>query len=572
MQQSQKMVLPLFGRFRLERALVLVTVFLGLVHSWMGRYSMNPDGISYLDVGESFFRRDWTNAVNAYWSPLYPWMLGTVLGIVNPSPRWEFPLVHIVNFAIFLIALLAFRFFLQGLLVRRRERILSAKPGDGDPLPEWALLLVAYPVFWWTALELETLYDVSPDLAVMACLCFAVGMLLSLRPGDSLWKFALLGLIIGVGYWTKAILFPLGIVILVAGSLYRRTDKTWRRGMIIASLVFLSSSLPLIFLLSQQKGRLTFGDSGKLNYAWGVYPQVFYRNWQGESGSGIPVHPTRQSMRHPPVFEFDGPVVGTYPPWTDPSYWNEGVQGRFRLKAQTQVFAVNLASEARLLVRSQPGLVVGIIVLAALSGRRWWKSLREIWPLISVSVIGMAVYLPILVNDRYLGGFLLIFFILLLAAAQCGPEDQRSVTYLSLAVFVVMALGTVDYAARIVTNHLSIPGVGPNSTLQDVLTAEQLWRMGIQPGDRIAVIADGTGAYWARLAKLRIVAEIMDTNHGTREFWTASEDQQREVYRVFAQARAKLVVTSCPVRPPGIPEGWQRIEGTPYCLLSLPRP
>ena len=172
-------------RFRLERILVLATVFLGLVHSWMGRYSMNPDGISYLDVGDSFFRRDWANAVNAYWSPLYPWTLGIVLGMAKPSPRWEFPLVHIVNFAIFVIALLAFRFFLRTLLMRRRERLLNAKPGDGDPVPEWALLLLAYPVFWWTALELETLYDVSPDLAVMACLCVAAGMLLSLRPGDA---------------------------------------------------------------------------------------------------------------------------------------------------------------------------------------------------------------------------------------------------------------------------------------------------------------------------------------------------------------------------------------------------
>jgi hypothetical protein len=564
-----KMMPPFLSRFRLERILVLVTVFLGLLHAWIGRYAMNPDGISYLDVGESFFRRDWTSAVNAYWSPLYPWMLGIVVGMVNPSPMWEFPVVHMVNFVVFVIALLAFHFFLQTLLARRRERILSAKPGDGDPLPEWALLLVAYSVFWWIALEVETLYDVSPDLAVLACLSLAAGMLLSLRPSDTVWKFALFGLILGVGYWTKAILFPIGIVTLVASYLYRRTDKSWQRGMIIASLVFLLISAPFILLLSKQKGRFTFGDSGKLAYAWCVSPRAFYRNWQGESGSGTPMHPTRQVLRHPPVFEFDGPVVGTYPPWTDPSYWDEGVRGRFLLKAQTQTLATNLASEARLLLRSQPALAVGALALALLSGRRWWARLREIWPLIFISGIGMALYLPILVNDRYLGGFLLLLFTVLLAAAQSRREDHMSVTYISLSVFVVMALGTVDYTARIVTNHLAIPGNGPNSTLQDVVAAEQLWHKGVRPGDKIAVIADGTGAYWARLAKLRIVAEIMDTNHGTREFWSASEDQQQDVYRVFARAHAKLVVTSCPICPPAIPEGWQRLEGTPYCVRTL---
>ena len=48
---------------------MFASLALGLLHAWMGRYSMNPDGMSYLDVGDSFFRRDWANAVNAWWSP-----------------------------------------------------------------------------------------------------------------------------------------------------------------------------------------------------------------------------------------------------------------------------------------------------------------------------------------------------------------------------------------------------------------------------------------------------------------------------------------------------------------------
>ena len=36
------------------------------------------------------------------------------------------------------------------------------------------------------ALEVETLYDVSPDLAVMACVCVTAGMLLRLRQDATL--------------------------------------------------------------------------------------------------------------------------------------------------------------------------------------------------------------------------------------------------------------------------------------------------------------------------------------------------------------------------------------------------
>jgi len=220
----------LFARLPLERGLMFVSIGLGLVHAWVGRYSMNPDGMSYLDVGNSFFRRDWANAVNAHWSPLYPWALGLVVGLAKPSPKWEFPLVHLVNFGVFVVALFAFRFLLRALLAFVRERTSDGAPNGGQALPEWALVLLAYPIFLWTALEVETLYGVSPDLAVMACSCLTAGMLLRLRQGDRLLRFALFGLILGIGYWTKTILFPLGFVTLGAGYLWKRSRPGWGRG------------------------------------------------------------------------------------------------------------------------------------------------------------------------------------------------------------------------------------------------------------------------------------------------------------------------------------------------------
>jgi hypothetical protein len=557
----------------LERLLILATLALGSVHAWMGRYAMNPDGISYLDVGDSFFRHDWGNAVNAWWSPLYPWILGTVLGVIKPSPKWEFPFVHAVNFVIFVIALFAFRWLLQGLSLFHRERVADDKPGYMENLPDWALALLAYPIFWWVALQIETVYDVSPDLSVMICFSLAAGMLLRLQSHDKLWKFALFGLILGIGYWTKAVLFPLGFVILAVGYWWRRSDSRWLIGMASSGIVFLCVAAPLILLLSVQKGRFTFGDSGRVNYAWSVSPRTQTRNWQGrEAESGKPVHPTRQLLMHPPLFEFDAPVIGTYPPWTDPSYWNEGLQGHFRLRAQIEVLATTIPSELRLLLRAQPGLIVGIVVLALLSGSSWWSNLGMMWPLIAMSATGMAMYLPLIENDRYLGGFLLVLFVLSLAATRLRFHDKRTAIYVAFAVFVVQALDTADYTVRVVTNHYAIPGVGPNSTWQDVVAAKHLWQIGIKPGDKVGVIANGTGAYWARLAKLRIVAEIMDMNDGSREFWNSSPDVRQNVYRVFAQAHAAVIVTLCPAYPPEIPDEWQHIEGTPYCMRSLRSP
>jgi hypothetical protein len=34
---------------------------------------MNPaDGISYLDIGDAYWRGDWHMAINAFWSPSIP--------------------------------------------------------------------------------------------------------------------------------------------------------------------------------------------------------------------------------------------------------------------------------------------------------------------------------------------------------------------------------------------------------------------------------------------------------------------------------------------------------------------
>src|SRR5688500_18502655 len=89
----------------LRRAFWVVACFMGLHDAVAGMFAMNHDGISYLDVGDALLRGDFALALNGTWSPAYPFLLGLVLRAVRPSPFWEFPLVHAVNFAIFVTAI-----------------------------------------------------------------------------------------------------------------------------------------------------------------------------------------------------------------------------------------------------------------------------------------------------------------------------------------------------------------------------------------------------------------------------------------------------------------------------------
>src|SRR3989442_15560396 len=218
-----------FAKVPLERILVLASVILGAVHDWVGRYSMNPDGVSYLDMGDAFVRRDWVNALNAYWSPLYGWLLGIVVNAVKPPPKCEFPLVHLVNFLIFLITLLAFRFLLRALLAFRHERSADCKTGSNEEmtLPEWVLTILGYATFLWVSFELESLYDVSPDLAVVACVYVVAGGVLRLRKRPALWGFGFFWVFFSVGYLVKAPFFPFCVLFFVFRYFWGCASRRW---------------------------------------------------------------------------------------------------------------------------------------------------------------------------------------------------------------------------------------------------------------------------------------------------------------------------------------------------------
>jgi hypothetical protein len=177
----------------------------------------------------------------------------------------------------------------------------------------------------------------------------------------------------------------------------------------------------------------------------------------------------------------------------------------------------------------------------------------------------MMAYVPILVVDRYIAGFVLVLFVLVIALVPLRPSERRYAVYLVAAVFAASILSTVDLTVRVVAHHPMIPGVEPGSTLNHALAAEQLWRMGALPGDKVAIIGDGTGAYWARLGKFRIVAEIMNTH--AQQFWSAPQGKRESVYRVLASTNAKFVVSTCSDGTSA--DGWQGIANTGFCMRPL---
>src|SRR6516164_490047 len=83
----------------------LVALASGALQVAAERFPIGEDGVSYLDIADQYLQGHWAAAVNAYWSPLYSWILAAGFGIARPTPYFESTVVHIVNFLIYVCAL-----------------------------------------------------------------------------------------------------------------------------------------------------------------------------------------------------------------------------------------------------------------------------------------------------------------------------------------------------------------------------------------------------------------------------------------------------------------------------------
>jgi hypothetical protein len=466
---------------RLKQLGILVVLLFGLSRAWIGRFSMDADGISYLDLSDAFRRHDWHGFLNAYWSPLYPMLLEIGRMFLPASKPGELIAAHVVNFFIFVAALGCFEFFYREL----RKSTVATVPCQGDEsvhLPEWALWSVAHALFLWASLDLITVWSVCPDLCVSAFIYMIAGLLLRFRDDPS-WKHALaLGTVLGASYWAKAVMFPLAFVFMAIALFSTRSLKLAAKRGLVMALFFAVVAGPLVAALSRQKHRLTFGDSGRINYAEFVSPGGSARNWNGDPQFGITaLHPTRKLLSDPPVYEFAEPIGGTFPSWYDPSYWEEGRVPVFSLKAQVRVVIGHLLSYAELLLHQQNCLLAAGLALLMVARRNAIAGLGRMWPLLLMCCAALGLYMLVHVETRFIGGYVAIFW-LTLFSSFCGPSHLgRFSGYLLLAVSGAMLISVVDETARAAREG------GPYSAMTNVVLSDRLDAMGLHAGDRIAI-------------------------------------------------------------------------------------
>jgi hypothetical protein len=540
-----------------------IAIAFGLAQALASRHSMQADGISYLDMGDAIIRGDWKMAINGYWSPLYPWLQGLAAWAIKPAPYWQFTLIHLVNFLIYVFALACCDALLQALAIGGlADRTFEAS----STFSRRALPVIGYAVFIWASLGLTTLGEVSPDMLMAGFVYLAAWLLVQIakQPAKRSWLAVLLGLVLGLGYLAKAPMFPLAFVY---GGASLLLFGTWRQALplvLLEMIVFGIVVSPWIIALSRSKGRVTFGDSGRIAYLVGVNhasPSWYFQS--AGTGGGHYLHTTRKVFDHPRIFEFATPIKGTQPVWYDASYWADGALPRVHLRAQLLTVIKYVKFYLRILLSSQAALLVGFVGLCFLGRRKGCSAgIAACWPVWLPGLAGLAMYSLVWVEPRYVAVFFVLLWIGLFAGIRLPAEYE--LRNLAWVLTITMALVISAPMAFLAIRDSASALIGTRDLQWQV--AEGLKQLNVRSGDKVARIGGYFAADWARLLRVTVVAEVPRSD--AAEFWAAPPEVQAEVIRKFAAMGVTAVVAQIAqdetFRPSGM---WEPLgEGGFYAL------
>jgi hypothetical protein len=518
---------------------------------------MNPDGVSYLDMGDYYWKGNWHAALNTLWSPLYGWLTGLTFLVTKPTMRWEYPAVHLLNFLILVAALFCFEFFWRELLASKGNSIWV---GALQP-HAWVL---GYLLFAYIHLGVHRLLLVTPDLLVDALVYIASGLMLRFaRGGMGMASAILLGVILGAGYLAKTAMLPFAAIMMITMLVVAWRQKQRKTLVTAVLLACLLTCIPYIAALSWNVHRLTWGDSAKINQAWCVnHVSPPFCHWQGDRSSHKDaLHPTRKISAWPEVYEFAAPIAGTYPVWYDPSYWYAGLDSSMHPRLEILAFMQNLIliTEFTLL---KSGFLVMVLLLFILSGqiKDSWQNYLAFWPILVPSVAVFLMYMMVHWEARYTSGAMLVAWGAALVATKISGEERKAMVFWT-ACLLLCALIVARVTYTQIEDHQR-----NEASAQSVIVAERLRSMEVEPGTPIALIGDGVDASdWARLGRLRIIAEVPhnhfpDIRDSATAFWNSSPEDEKAVLNILKSTGAKAVVADA--IPPALPPGWLPLGNT----------
>jgi hypothetical protein len=358
-------------------------------------------------------------------------------------------------------------------------------------------------------------------------------------------------------------MLPLAVIFLATSALILGRRDNRISHLVVASLALAFVALPFILELSVANGRPTVGDSARLNYLW-VVDGVPLVHWQGgPTGIGYPLHHSQPLLERPAIFAFDSPFPVTYAAWYAPEYWFEGATPLITPGRQGRAILAALQA-CSTLAADFGGVFAALAILLSMRSGPWRCGVRPALALLTPAVAAICMYGLVLAEARYVAPFvvLLLLGLLLLVRlprARWGVALSANVSVVIVILFLVQtASNTADFVGATLTQVLNGQILASDDQAQ---VAGALRSAGIQPGDPVASGDRAFNDYWARLARVRIVAEVSERD-GAAVLQT-DPAARAAAQRVLLAQNVRAVIARAWPSPTDDP-GWQPIDGTDY--------
>jgi hypothetical protein len=617
----------------------VILLALAAAQAWSARFYITPDGVSYMDLSDAVIDGRWRELLNAYWSPLYPALIGFIRALTRPTPYWEFAVTHALNFLSFAASLAAFEYLLSPL-----RAVARAKSG-ATSLDTPRGMAGAYAIFGAFTLMMTPLLLPTPDLLVSAASLCVFGALLRLANGLEPRRAGLmLGLGLAAGSLAKSFVIPWAGVCLATAFLATRRAST--RPVMIAAAIWAFPMLLWTAGLTQKYGHLTFGDTGRLTYVWYVNQVEMPSMKHMPHGAATAV--TDSIL---PGIAMTPNAPGTNPVWYDPARWYSDLHPEFVAARQVQVFSLLVAEYIASLAPMFLVITFWVIAAGGDRVREWW---RRVWPVALPAIVALFAYAMVLVTTRYVAPFYMTILLLVLYALPwperipptrmllalgvplifmaATPEPGRPMAlinsavasglfvwaarYRTAAVMTVAAIlgaacvwflqfGELRFiwimavvlilgywmVARSTEERAEWPVVSPllrralvaanavlvlwvaelkysdslRQQLPDSRQPNDNWyaaglaeRLGITAGTKVALIGSPFEAYWARVARVKIVAVVPPPR--MQAFYELPPAKRQRLYDEFAKAGADFVIAQHATSPEGPDPSWRGMQ------------
>jgi hypothetical protein len=396
-------------------------------------------------------------------------------------------------------------------------------------------------------------------IAVWAYL-IAATMLRLRRTVNSAATLMSLGAVLGAAYLTKAVMFPIGILVLVVLLTLRPKGTTSFSTSLIAVIVFAIVVLPQVYSVSMKSGRLSFGSVGSIAYA--RYVNKYPKFWTGQpQGSGTPAHSIGPMATSPPVYSFAmNEEHRSYPLWDEPAHWYAGMTPHFDIRDQVAATSLALRVYAGVL-----GKVLLPLLLVLLSVRR--KTNPTTTVLVCLSVTVFVIYGSVHAEPRLIAPWFVIGALAFLSGSTVVQSSKRRSAAIA-GVYLITAvclIAVVIQTARSINPERDEAGF-TSAVSSQLLVAQKVSALGIGRGSKVMLVGDESDIYWARLAGVQVAYQVLLPD--APAYWALSENSRAVLNENVAQRGASAVVASW-TNPPSSSTGWIRVSDRNYFILPL---